>query len=426
MELKPGFQHTALGVLPASWNVSTVGGEFAVQLGKMLDAERNSGVSKPYIGNKAVQWGRIDVSDLQNVPMTQGDLEKFRLRKGDILVCEGGEVGRAAIWNAPIGECYYQKALHRLRSLNGYEPELMIAVLWHWARRGMLANYVTQTSIAHLPRAKFVTVPIPLPPLPEQRAIAEALSDADALLDGLDRLIAKKRDLKQATMQQLLAGKTRLPGFSGEWETRRLGDVGRCLRGVGYRGDSDLSPWDTPSTKRLMRSNNVQGGRVVVSDVQFVNAARVAAEQILRANDILVCMANGSKALVGKAGLFVVDDGFDYTFGAFMGCFRTEPAAAHPVFIYLLFQSARYREYIGNILAGSSINNLTPSSVESLEFAFPSPSEQAAIAAVLSDMNAELDSLEARRDKVQSLKYAMMQELLTGKTRLVAPEADHA
>lgn len=229
--MRPGYKHTEVGVIPDEWDVSTVREEFSVQLGKMLDAERNTGVLKPYLGNKAVQWDRIDITNLPSVPMSRADLDKYRLQEGDILVCEGGEVGRAAIWDAPLDECYFQKALHRLRPLRAFDGRLMVAILHRWADTGVLGNFVTQTSIAHLPRDKFMQVPIPRPPHAEQRAIATALSDVDALLGGLDRLIAKKRDLKQAAMQQLLTGQTRLPGFSGEWEVKRLGGDWFVLKG---------------------------------------------------------------------------------------------------------------------------------------------------------------------------------------------------
>jgi type I restriction enzyme, S subunit len=139
--VKPGYKQTEVGVIPEDWDVSTVGLEFEIQLGKMLDAEKNVGVPKPYLGNKAVQWDRIDISDLPMVPMTRADIEKFRLRKGDLLVCEGGEVGRAALWNAPIDECYYQKALHRLRPLRGFDSRLMVPLLQEWSGRGLLANF---------------------------------------------------------------------------------------------------------------------------------------------------------------------------------------------------------------------------------------------------------------------------------------------
>ena len=240
MEVRPGYKRTEVGIIPEDWDVSTVGQQFSVQLGKMLDAKRNVGVAKPYLGNRAVQWNRIDIAGLSSVPLSPADLLRFRLEKGDLLACEGGEVGRAAIWDALVDECYYQKALHRLRPLKDFDPRLMVAILHRWADRGMLANYVTQTSIAHLPRDKFIEVPIPLPPVAEQHAIAAALSDVDALLDRIDRLIAKKRDLKQAAMQQLLTAQTRLPGFDGEWETKRVVEIGTTYGGLTGKKKADF------------------------------------------------------------------------------------------------------------------------------------------------------------------------------------------
>ncbi len=198
----PGFQ--------GEWKMSSVGAEYEITLGKMLDAEKNVGVPKPYLGNKDVQWGRVDISDLPTVPMSRTDLLKFRLRKGDLLVCEGGEVGRAAIWNAPIDECYFQKALHRLRPLRGFNSLLLAAFLRHWSDCGLLANYVTQTSIAHLPREKFLEVPMPVPSIPEQDAIAAVLADMDAEIVALEDKLAKVQAVKQGMMQVLLNGEVRL------------------------------------------------------------------------------------------------------------------------------------------------------------------------------------------------------------------------
>ena len=156
-----------------------------------------------------------------------------------------------------------------------------------------------------------------------------------------------------------------------------------------------------------------------IDSIQFVNSARVKSEQLLKPHDVLICMANGSKALVGKAGFFNVADGHEYTFGAFMGCFRTESTVSNPAFVFYLFQTARYRDYINNLLAGSSINNLNPGSIESLEFRLPQMSEQTAIATVLSDMDTELTALETRLAKARQIKQGMMQELLTGRIRLL-------
>ena len=213
----PGFaaggtnhESTLIGSVPSDWELSTVGTEFDIQLGKMLDVEKNSGVLKPYLGNRNVQWGWINTSNLSMMAMGAADLTKFRLQYGDLLVCEGGEVGRAAVWHSPIAECYFQKAIHRLRAKKGYASELMIAYLHKWSGEGRLANFVTQTSIAHLPKDKFITIPLPKPSAAEQSAIAEILSDMDAEIEALEVRLAKARLIKQGMMQELLTGRIRL------------------------------------------------------------------------------------------------------------------------------------------------------------------------------------------------------------------------
>ena len=265
---------------------------------------------------------------------------------------------------------------------------------------------------------KLIEIPWP-PNVAEQRAIAEVLSDVDGLINASDALIAKKRAIKQATMQQLLTGDTRLPGFSGEWETKQLGELGNCLRGVSYDPMTDLSEYDTNDTVRLLRANNIQDAIINTMDIQHVHSRRVSEVQTMKPNDVLLCMANGSKELVGKAAQFDIKDGYTYTFGAFMGCFRINSTIAEPEFCFYLFQTHQFRNFIGLILAGSSINNLKPSDIESAEFQIPSRNEQRAIAAVLSDMDAEIAALEQRRDKTIAIKQGMMQQLLTGKVRLV-------
>jgi type I restriction enzyme, S subunit len=206
----PRFQPTEIGTIPYDWSLSTVGEEFDIQLGKMLDIEKNTGFLKPYLGNRAVQWDRINTSDLPMVAMTSTDLSRFRLRLNDLLVCEGGEVGRAAIWDAPLEECYFQKALQRLRPRRGFNARLMIAILRSWSDRGILANFVTQTSIAHLPKDKFALVPLPVPSPAEQLAIATVLSDTDADIAALESKRNKTHAVKQGMMQELLTGRIRL------------------------------------------------------------------------------------------------------------------------------------------------------------------------------------------------------------------------
>ncbi|RJE80016.1 restriction endonuclease subunit S [Paracoccus sp. JM45] len=256
--------------------------------------------------------------------------------------------------------------------------------------------------------------------LPEQQAIAAALSDADGVVAGLERVIAKKRLIKQGAMQDLLTARRRLPGFSGEWEVRKLGGLGVCLRGVSYDGSADLFETETPASIMLLRANNVQNGKIVYSDVQHVRKDRVKQVQHLKRGDVLVCMANGSRALVGKAGIFWDEDGSAYTFGAFMGCFRPTAGAAADGYVPFLLQSDEYRNQLNVILSGSAINNLAPSQILGFSFTMPvDHKEQQAIAAVLSDMDAEIQTLESRLAKARLVKEGMMQNLLTGRVRLV-------
>ncbi|MCL4822125.1 MAG: restriction endonuclease subunit S [Vicinamibacteria bacterium] len=400
---------TTLVAIPQDWALSTVGQEFSVQLGKMLDAERNAGVPKPYLGNRAVQWDRIDITDLPTVPMSPSDIKRFRLQEGDILVCEGGEVGRAAIWTAPLEECYFQKALHRLRPLRSFEPRLLVAILRRWAQAGVLANYVTQTSIAHLPRDKFLQVPIPRPPEAEQRAIASALADVDALLVELERLVAKKRHIHRGAMQDLLTGRTRLRGFSEPWTTSPLGALVEIISG-GTPRTNEASYWGggikwcTPSditrfpgkylthTERTLSREglNNSGARLLPVGTLLLCSRATIGEVKIAGTEI--CTNQGFKSLVCRAGI-------------------------NSEFLYYKLLTMK-REMVDRAL-GSTFLEISTRNVSALEIATPPRAEQEAIAAVLSDMDAELDAVEARLRKTRDLKQAMMQELLTGRTRLI-------
>jgi type I restriction enzyme S subunit len=410
MEVRPGYKLTEVGVIPDEWEVSTVGGEFSVQLGKMLDAERNVGVAKPYLGNKAVQWNRIDITNLPTVPMSPADIAKYRLREGDLLVCEGGEVGRAAIWHAPLEECYFQKALHRLRPLRAFEGRLMGAILRRWSETGVLANYVTQTSIAHLPRDKFIQVPLPRPPRAEQHAIASALSDVDALLDGLDRLIDKKRDLKQAVMQQLLTGRTRLPGFHGEWQVQRLGDMGTFHKGKGLP-KSALTPYGSEQCVHYGELFT-QYGETIRETISRTNKAPVEFRSV--ANDVLMPTSDVTPRGLAKASCVMVDD---VVLGGDILVIRTDPALISGTFLSLVIRLED--DQVLRLVIGTTVFHLYAADMKKFTFRLPQLAEQEAIVSVLSDMDAELAALEARRDKTHALKQGMMQELLTGRTRLV-------
>lgn len=228
-----------------------------------------------------------------------------------------------------------------------------------------------------------------VPPVDEQRAIAAALSDADALLNGLIRLIVKKRDLKQATMQQLLTGQTRLPGFSGAWDEKRLGDIARIQKGQLVTART-LVPGNIPV---------IAGGR---QPAYFHATAN-------RQGKTITVSASGASAgylAFHSSPIFASD------------CSTISESEGYCIeflfYALLLRQDEIYAAQTGGAQPHVQPKDLAPLSVD-LPVDLP---EQAAIAAVLSDMDAELAALETRLTKTRALKRAMMSELLTGKTRL--------
>jgi type I restriction enzyme, S subunit len=177
-----------------NWNMSPFQEVAPTRLGKMLDANQQTGkYDRPYLRNENVQWGRFDLREVSVMDFDADDREEFFLSPGDLLICEGGEPGRCAIWRGELPECYFQKALHRARPvLSKAIPEYLVHLLWSLARRGGLADYVTSATIAHLTGEKLKLMPIPVPPLPLQQKFA-------ALVERVERLRAVQREgLRQA------------------------------------------------------------------------------------------------------------------------------------------------------------------------------------------------------------------------------------
>lgn len=144
---------------PSDWLTIHIGDAFEMQLGKMLSMASKTGRNpKPYLANKNVQWDRVDLSDLETMDFTESEQDKFSLQPGDLLVCEGGEVGRTSIWRGERTDCYFQKAIHRLRPKSGdILPEYMLRLMRLTADSGWFTDFTSQSSIAHLTREKLLT-----------------------------------------------------------------------------------------------------------------------------------------------------------------------------------------------------------------------------------------------------------------------------
>jgi type I restriction enzyme, S subunit len=253
------------------------------------------------------------------------------------------------------------------------------------------------------------------PSLPEQRAIAAALSDADALIASLEKLIAKKRDLKQATMQELLTGRTRLPGFRGNWEPLNMADKSQLKARIGWQGLTTAEYLDT-GDYYLVTGTDFADGHIIWGTCHFVDQSRYAQDKLiqLRQGDILLT----KDGTIGKVA-YVDSLPGPATLNSGVFVIRPRDSAYAPQFLYRILSSRVFDDFLIRLQAGSTITHLYQKDFVNFSFLAPETPEQVAIAEVLSDTDAEIAALEKRLSKTRDLKRGMMQELLTGRTRLV-------
>ena len=191
----------------SDWRRVPIGEVFEVQLGKMLGAGSEYGTQYQYLANRNVQWGRVVIDDLGTMNFSATEREQYRLRSGDLLVCEGGEVGRAALWSDELPECYFQNAIHRLRATSAISPQFMRHYFEFAATAGSFRALTGQTSIGHLPRSNLVRWLVPVPPLKEQQQIAEILDTIDEIIQVTERVIAKLELTRMGVRERSCASK---------------------------------------------------------------------------------------------------------------------------------------------------------------------------------------------------------------------------
>ena len=418
MELKPGYKRSEVGVIPEDWETDTLLSiscqimDFRGRTPKKLGMEWGSG-DIPALSAGNVRMGFLDFKEecyfgseqLYHRWMTKGDLVK-----DDIVFTTEAPLGNVAL--VPDNRRYIlsQRTVLLQVDPNRVSSRFLFQVMLSGGFQRMLANYASGSTARGIQRKKFEQLCVPMPPLHDQGAIATALNDVDALLGGLARLIAKKRDLKQAAMQQLLTGQTRLSGFSGEWEPKRLSEIASIRNQKVLPSNVGI---DTPCVEldhigqgngRLLEFSTAQNSkspkyRFFSGDVLF-GRLRSYLRKFWHADRDGICTTEIWPLMTDSQQ---VDSGF----------------------LHAIVQSDRFIE-AASISYGTHMPRADWGVLRNFEVRLPRVCEQLAIADVLTDMDAELAALEARRDKTRDLKQAMMQELLTGKTRLVAVGGAHA
>ena len=395
-EVPVGYKRTEVGVIPEEWNAVLLGDLFVFKNG-LNKAKRFFGSGTPIVNYMDVfEHPGIRMKDLSGrVNLSPEEIKNFEVRLGDVFFTRTSEtveeIGVASVMLDEPCDTVFSGFVLRARPRNDQLDDHYKQYCFDSrAIRDQIVSNATYTTRALTNGRSLSAVWIAVPPKHEQRAIAEALSDVDGLLATLEVLIAKKRAVKQAAMQQLLTGKSRLPGFSGTWETKRLGNIAPLQRG-----------FDLPTSQ-------IRSGPYAV----------VYSNGVLQHHER--AMVKGPGVVTGRSGTigkvhFVEKDYWPHNTALWVTSFREND----PKFIYYLYIHINLVQF----LSGSGVPTLNRNDVHQHIVAYPPLPEQRAIAVVLSDMDAEITALERRRDKTRAVKQSMMQQLLTGRVRLVEPEA---
>ena len=365
----------------------------------------------------------LDLADLKLVNLPPEDREGLRtqLQSGDLLVSITADIGIIGYVDNRVPQPAY---INQHIALVRYNPSVVdtkflsyFLASEHPQRAFRMAT--DQGAKAGMNLTGVLRIQAAFPSLLEQHAIATALNDVDGLLGGLDRLIAKKRDLKQAAMQQLLTGQTRLPGFHGEWVVKTLGNIGKFKNGLNKESSAFGHGSPFVNLMDVFGVDSISS----TSHLGLVASSKLDREVYgLRRGDVLFIRSSVKPSGVGLTAVIECDLA-ETVYSGFLIRFRDD-GVLNVGFKKHCFSEESFRK---KIIAASSVSantNINQNALRALTLLLPTTKEeQTAIAAVLSDMDAELAALEARRDKTRDLKQAMMQELLTGKTRLISHDA---
>jgi type I restriction enzyme, S subunit len=417
MDVKPGYQQTEVGVIPEDWQIATLAALFDFQNG--VNADKSAyGRGLPFVNVlEAITYSHLYGPEIPGkVTLSQSAATSYSVERGDVLFNRTSEVqeeiGLAATYlgaDRVVFGGFVIRGRPRDRrlfpSFSGYALRSSLI-------RSQIIPMGQGAIRANIGQQNLGSVVVPMPSFVEQEAIAEALSDADALIESLEQLISKKRAIKLGAMQELLTGRRRLPGFTDEWESNRLGRIGTFLKGKGIRKDQ-VSADGLPCIRygEIYTDHNDH----IRQFQSFIRADVASESQRLRKGDVLFAGSGETAEEIGKCVAFLGD--------------MEAYAGGDIVILRPVGQDSKYLGYILNhpLVAnqkaqpgqGDAVVHISARNLARLHVCLPKSCEQKAIAAVLSDMDDEIAALEQTAAKARLVKQGMMQELLTGRTRLV-------
>jgi len=368
MGLNTGYKQSSIGLIPNEWKTDKISNLATITTGAKNTQDKIDNGSYPFFVRSSI-IERINSYSFN----------------GEAVLTAGDGVGTGKVFHYINGKFDFHQRVYKISDFNplidGYFFYLYFST--HFYNRIM--SMTAKSSVDSVRMEMIADMTIPIPPLSEQHAIAEALTDVDALITSLDALIAKKRAIKQGVMQELLTGKRRLPGFSEKWETKKLGEVLKIKHG---KGQSNISEND---------------GRYPILGT---------GGEIGRTNTYIY---DKPSALIGRKGTIDIPQYMDSPFWTIDTLFYTEIFNnISPKYIYYLFTTIDWYSYN----EASGVPSLNASTIENIFVSLPKFKEQMHISEILSDLDSDLSLIKQKLTKTKALKQGMMQELLTGHIRL--------
>jgi len=414
--VRPGYTRTEVGEVPEDWNTSLVGSLCTISSG----TTPARALSDRYFRNGSTRW--VKTLDLNNGRIrsteecvTDTALEETSLRVypiGTVLVAMYGgfeQIGRTGLLEVPA--CVNQALSAVQPDRKRLDPAYVLHFLNHHVRywRAVASSSRRDPNISSRDVAAF---PIAHPPLPEQARISGTIDDLQTLVESLEHLLAKKRAIKQGAMQSLLTGAKRLPGFTEPWQQRTLGSIGRFLKGSGVTRDQANS-----GHLPCIRYGEIYTHHTDVVQQFFSRITREVAASALRLQqgDLLFAGSGETKEEIGKCVAFVHD--VEAYAGGDIVVLR--PSWGNATFLGYFLNTQPVMRQKASRGQGDAVVHISSRALAEVTGSFPQPEEQAAIAEVLADLDADLDATSAKLDKARAIKQGMMQELLTGRIRLV-------
>lgn len=414
---------TEIGELPPEWNVRRFDDLFHVQQGKQVSKRNRTGDNvHPFLRTKNVYWGRLDLSELDEMHFTSVEEDRLSLRPGDLLICEGGDIGRTAIWeNGPV-RCYYQNHLHRARLREPGSADARFVLYWFWYAFEIGKVYFGRgnvTTIPNLSQSKLSELPIPIPTAEEQGHIASLLRLVQDAIEQQEQLLALTGELKKTLLAKLFT-----EGVHGEsvsdaviglvpsgWSVDPLGmhltlaQYGTSLRG-GANGRS-----------ALLRMTNQRDGRISGEDLQFVDMTPVQfASFRLERGDLLFNRTN-SFELVGRTALFDLEG--EFTFASYLIRLRTDPARLRPAFLNHYFNWDATQARLKSIATRAvSQSNISATRLRGFAVPVPPVEEQDRIVEWLDVLDTKFALHRRQKTVLEDLFRTLLHQLMTAQLRV--------